>query len=571
MVSGALVLLLSLVGRPATAAQAGLAPSVGHGLNGYVRDILEAKKDAGDSYQVYLWRATTLTESALQDQDWAAAKASLIKQGAKLKTSSTGWGDYRSELILSNSDFTLPSGKVLPLSIRLSIEPLTSPVKASRLRIRGAYVAFDLEIKDSVAELRNWFAEDTVLAKLLARPKVVREAGRYPRVRRVRLEYRLVNIPRGTYRVPSKWPHGFDASLDLEKGPAGVESGINLSYFAPSELDPLINEEFKPILEGYARRDEVGDLTPDYPTDEAAPSEETYRGLSDQYIVIERVGTSVPWREPEAYAFAKGDLLTLSAQTKSMALNGTHFEAGDLEALTRFKRLEVLDLSGLITFPDVDWTVIGVVGKLRSLRELFLPSAIEGAPPADLVRSIAALPRMQRITSRADLGAEQFKILAAMPRLTEFDVAYCKGVKDDSLQPLWKNRHLTKLLLSETSSLGVGTLKGMAGMTHLRHLSFGPIAGDTEVALLSILQRNSLKYLALTGVPLTPKVLQAIARHRSLRRLTLESCPGLDDVSIQVLGQMPAIDMIYFQKCPGVTRAGAGRLKSALKGTFELG
>ena len=90
----------------------------------------------------------------------------------------------------------------------------------------------------------------------LARDEMVEAVKEYPILKKVEITYELMQDSSG-YFVPN---YGFNVKIELGKSPGDEHAGMRLFYTVESNLDPSLDQNGKPLTQGFVPSSALGDV-----------------------------------------------------------------------------------------------------------------------------------------------------------------------------------------------------------------------------------------------------------------------------------------------------------------------
>ncbi|HEY9730428.1 MAG TPA: protein kinase [Drouetiella sp.] len=262
---------------------------------------------------------------------------------------------------------------------------------------------------------------------------------------------------------------------------------------------------------------------------------------------------------------------------EELSLSHTGFKSAGLPALSKFKNLRTLNLSS----DGIDERDLPVLANCANLISLDLSNNLEIYDAA--CQTVARLTKLRSLnlgTTRIDgRGLIAFKTLKELKAL---DLNGSK-VEDSGVVSL-QNLPLSTLELQMTA-ITDGAIKAIAKMKTLRELGFQrvPLSLDS-IKLISTLPLNKL---ILYNCDITNADLEALSHTRTLRELHLSGNQKISAEGLKLLSGLPIQELVLqkvnisdadldifadwknlrnidLSKCPGVTSAGAERLKKSI-------
>lgn len=537
-------------------------------LASYVSSLQKAKEAAGPSYQRYLRDATLITEQTLEDCEWSAAKKVLSAESIKIEDSPTGDGTVIENLDIPGTALSV-DGFTFDLNVSLVVDAKPSQTQPSKMMIRDLFVSLVANpdsnfATDSVSSANK----DTVLGKILLRPAVISAAKQYPIIDTIRLEYHPHYESMDIYESGPPAPYVFDITLSLARGPKWHRSGIELNYFAESDLDSPLQGD-KPIDPHHLPKDVISDLQLPEGTTEGEFPKDRYAKFIPQYMIA-RVGFDWPDDDKMAAVYGRGDIVSLSVDTKAIKLFGDQFRANNLSSITRFHNLQSLDLTEVEPFTWAGAEDFLFIKQLRNLRDLRLPIA-DMPVSAAVIKGISMLPHLERLEIyNSRLTASESRLVCGIPTLKYLRLSFCKGLGDDGIALLSRNKKLGTLILQGTAGYSAPAFMRLATLSELRDLDVGPLPKSFDHAVESVVKKSPLEDLSFDTCHISAVLVQVIASKTELRSLAFSSCSGLSDRSIQALVSLKHPDTVDFDGCPGVSEEAVKSLMNRLKGKYEI-
>ena len=308
-----------------------------------VRDIQNARAEAGASQEKYIWRIYHLSENALDHKKWDDARRALIAQGAQVDDSS---GSELVDIEIPGAEFTTSSGLKHELVIRLGNSPIVSDKGLSEIRITFVWPHLDANPNKKFSDFveAKPYPPKSVLAAVLGTDGVSSLAKKYPKVVEMRLSYEADGPAISEEVAPGEhWPYVFngDITLENERG-----DGVTLTYLSNSGFDPEHDINWKPVSQGFVYRETAGPLRSRF---EGIPDNHitsSYsKSNSDDYLAISRVSKDDVSYQSPTKAYSAGDLRLLPVGTKRLMLDGLEFKDHDYKLLSRFVNLRELDIA----------------------------------------------------------------------------------------------------------------------------------------------------------------------------------------------------------------------------------
>jgi hypothetical protein len=210
----------------------------------------------------------------------------------------------------------------------------------------------------------------------------------------------------------------------------------------------------------------------------------------------------------------------------------------ELRFLANCRRLESLSLSGL----PIGDTGLAVVAELPSLTTLNL-SGLQSVHPAGL-QILSGLPRLTTLTLAVEVDTAALKAVAKLPKLEWLVLLGVTGSADFSV--LSGCPRLRQLVIAGS----VLETQSAADWTRVRALETLQIQGPTPqaVAIAAALPQLTTLDIYGNGDSVTPEVLAAIARMRTVRRLNIISeSPVASAAWLELRWQLPDSILLFAQ------------------------
>ena len=203
------------------------------------------------------------------------------------------------------------------------------------------------------------------------------------------------------------------------------------------------------------------------------------------------------------------------------------------------------------TLRTLDLTAPWHVAAREQLERLPWPDETTEAVDDRVLAAIASLTELRtlRLGSRRAVTDAGLAALANLEQLTSIDFAQCYGITSAGLAKLPRT-HLRELVLRECP--GITELPGPWPQLRRLDLRFCPRIDDRTVAMLKHVPE--LEQLVLSDCPLlTPRCLDDVVGHESLRVLHLEGHAWLDDDALRQLATLAELRELhlgsYLDRC----------------------
>jgi hypothetical protein len=288
------------------------------------------------------------------------------------------------------------------------------------------------------------------------------------------------------------------------------------------------------------------------------------RGVHDWEGAWDALGSLAKLTELEIHDCETGSLAGLRKATglRRLALGANQVDAAGAEALSLLPHLRELSLSP----ESIDRSALRRFGLPKSLEKLELGTMAPVSPDTagsylDVLKSLAALPRLRELKVDFHGAPEEMEAIAAIPGLEELTIVLDRKRRFDeaAMTPLRKTAGLRRLTLEIIEP----PLPGVGIYSEDKFILTGRLG--SAIRDLSRLERFD-------GVAAKPDFFAAIAGHPSLRRLKLSQAT-LADENVAALLTMPKLEHVHVSLTKVYPRAEA-RLSAHLQshgGEFTSG
>jgi hypothetical protein len=525
-------------------------------------DLRAIVKEKDPSYQRLLYKATHVVRKAALGKPWPLVWQEL--RGQRLgPVTEHSWQYGRSHrYIVAEKAYTSEGGQSMDLFVEFRTFWQTSGTAPTQEMVSEAYAGLSAEVQTSHAQAlaEAHFGERTAIHKALLHAEVRKAAQNAPFLSRVEIYYGVIF---DRWRPLHSW--GFFVDPELIRGNGDTSATANLHLSIPSELDPPETGGWAVLAKGLVAKDTLG--KPAYHGASMSSLPDAQRKTT---FSLARIGAPRWWdasdrgAEPTV-AHGLGDLKTLSPKTRAVTVESRELYDGDLAVLARFAGLEVLDL---VKCDGVTDNGLRHLAGLKNLRALTLSGEALSGTGFKHLHDLAALTSLKLYHS-AKLTDQGIAAVAEMKQLTRLSLWWANELTDQQLAALAKRTALRELRLWGSPHITDAGLKHVSTLPNLQALTFSLAHGVTPAGIGHLCQLRKLQDLALGYMPLNDDALLPLSQIESLEYVELRGL-AVSDQGIQALRSLVRLRRLLVESCPGVTTDGVHKLLGGLKGVFQL-
>lgn len=240
-----------------------------------------------------------------------------------------------------------------------------------------------------------------------------------------------------------------------------------------------------------------------------------------------------------------GELITGNKDVSKIELRRDVLSDEDLKILTRFKRLEFLDLAA-----SDKLTVTGILNSIPSVKELHFSAE----------RTNGSLKPIKRLTELdvlsinrcLDLKEEDFIWIGSLPKLKYLRLWWCSNISDEAMAELSKIKSLAKLELWGASNITDKGFENISKSQKLEHFRISHAKKVTAEGISHLKQMKTLRCLRLAYMPVNDECMVEIGKIKGLRELQLT---GLDitDKGLGELKSLNNLSSVTIERCKKVS------------------